>query len=84
VPIRAQSVASRGKWLLHNTCIHYCNPNYDKNQGFDNTTGHGACKVETISFSLAQDGHILGHSLGMCPSLGSNSVLVKRPYTSRK
>ncbi len=30
------------------------------------------CKVETTSFSLAQDGHILGHNLGMCPSLGSS------------
>jgi hypothetical protein len=53
----------------------------------------GPCKVENISFSLAQDGHILGYSLGMCPhlhwraaqvSLSSNFAPVKRLCTSRE
>jgi hypothetical protein len=30
---------------------------------------HSGYKVETILFSLAQEGHILGDSLGMCPHL---------------
>jgi hypothetical protein len=45
-------------------------------------TGRVSCKIETISFPLAQDGHILGHSFGMCLSFGSSMALVKRSCAS--